>query len=167
MSLPADYYSKGTFKRTLSSLHKCASLSPSSPSSKRLGSQHAPILNLEPECAVIDELHLLLRIGDVLIRNLVLELVEAGRRSKNISTQLDTLCSHVRECSVTFRVWECRDPHGKPSGKYEYTSLMGEDMKKVLRHLPVHFSTLLQKEISDVMTTIWKVCCAYNNLNAL
>ena len=158
MSLPADHYTKGSMKRTLSTLRKCSALSSSSPVSKRLGSQRSPVLNIEPDNIVIDELHLLLRIGDILIRNLVFELVQTGRRGSNtISTQLTSLSSCARECGVTFRAWECRDPYGKPSGKYDFTSLMGADMKKVLSLLPSHFNSLLRTEICDIMAQLWKV----------
>ena len=33
----------------------------------------------------------------------------------------------MQECGVTFRVWKKRESDGKPSGKYEYTSLKGEE----------------------------------------
>ena len=46
----------------------------SSPASKRLRSQHAPVLNIEPNNVVA------LRVGDVLIRNLVFEIVKTGRK---------------------------------------------------------------------------------------
>ena len=158
MSLPADHYTKGSMKRTLSTLHTCSALSSSSPVSKRLGSQRQPVLNIEPDNVVIDELHLLLRIGDVLIRNLVLELVVMGRKDGNkVPTYLTQLSSCARECGVTFRAWECRDPYGKPSGKYDFTSLMGEDMKKIMNRLPSHFNTFLRTEISDSMAQLWKV----------
>ena len=158
MSLPADYYTTGSMKRTLSTLKKCAKLSLSSPASKRLGSQNAPVLNMEPNKIVIDELHLLLRVGDVLIRNLVFEIVQTGRKGTNtIPTLLNSLSSSARQCGVTFRVWECRDPHGKPSGKYDFTSVMGQDMKKLISQLPLHFNVLLRSGICDTMAQLWKV----------
>jgi hypothetical protein len=164
MSLPADYYTKGSMKRTLSTLRACSALPSSKPVSKRLGSQHPPVLKIEPDNIVIDELHLLLRIGDVLIRNLVFELVQTGRRGSNmISAHLTSLSSCARECGVTFRAWECRDPYGKPSGKYDFTSLMGADMKKIISLLPSHFNSLLRTEICDVMAQIWKVRGQYTN----
>ena len=154
MSLPADHYTSGSMKRTLSTLKDCAKLSPSSPASKR----HAPVLNIEPDNVVIDELHLLLRVGDVLIRNLVFEIVQTGRKGTNtIPNLLTALSSSARQCGVTFRVWECRDPYGKPSGKYDFTSIMGQDMKKLLSQLPLHFNALLRTEISDTMAKLWKV----------
>ena len=162
MSLSADHYTKGSMKRTLSTLRACSALPSSRPVSQRLGSQHSPVLKIEPDNIVIDELHLLLRIGDVLIRNIVFELVQTGRRGSNaISTHFESLSSFARECGVTFRVWECRDPYGKPSGKYDFTSLMGADMKKIISLLPSHFNLLLRTEICDTMIQLWKVYVQY------
>ena len=143
-------------KRTLSTLHACSALSSSSPISKHLGSQHSPVLNIEPDNIVIDELHLLLRI-DVRIRKLVFDLVQTGRKGNTaIATHLIPLSSSARQCGVTYQAWECRDPYGKPSGKYDFTSLMRKDMKKMLSLLPSHFNSLLRTEISD-MAQLWKV----------
>ena len=156
MSIPLEHYTSSNIKRTLASLKKCASLPKSS---QRLGVQHTAILSLEPESVLIDELHLLLRVGDVLIRNLVWEIVDATRRSTHTTTPTTTpftsLVSAIQQCGVCFRVWERRDADGKPSGKYDWTSLMGEDMK-VLRLLPTQFNTL-RADICQTMESIWKV----------
>ena len=161
MSIPLERYTSSNMKRTLASLKKCASLPKSRPASQRLGVQHTPILSLEPESVLIDELHLLLRVGDVLIRNLVWEIVDANRRSTHTTTPTTTpftsLVSAIQQCGVCFRVWERRDADGKPSGKYDWTSLMGEDMKKVLRLLPIQFNTLLRADICQTIESIWKV----------
>ena len=152
MSVPMAKYKTGQMKRTLQTLRKCASLPKSRPANQRLGVQNAPILTLDPERVVIDELHLRLRIGDVLVRNLVWEIVDSE------GADLSLLESCIRQqCSVSFRVWEARDPDGKPSGKYDWTSLQGEDMKKLISLLPPHFSSLLRSEICQTMANIWKV----------
>ena len=162
MSLSLEDYCAENQKRTLSSIKKCSKLPKSRPPKDRLG------VCLEPEKIVLDELHLLLRIGDVLIRNLVTEMVLADKKTKRIagrgaqlaSTNLDQLQLFVNtHCKVTFRVWEKRNPDGRPSGLYDSTSLMGSDMKKVLRLLPDRFSELLRPEIQDRMKSIWNVGC--------
>lgn len=71
MTIPLD----GCKACSLKSLKKCASLSASKPAKERLGSQHSPLIAIDPDHIVLDELHLLLRIMDVLIRNLILEMV--------------------------------------------------------------------------------------------
>ena len=76
---------------------------------KRLGSKHPPILQIEPTNVIIDELHLLLRIGDVLLRNVILQADSLdnrvyhheGRRTDNHLRTLELL---VRRCGVTFKI---------------------------------------------------------------
>ena len=41
------------------------------PCQKHLGSIHPPLLNIELTKVIVDELHLLLRVTDLLIRNLI------------------------------------------------------------------------------------------------
>ena len=76
---------------------------------KHLGSKHAPLIPLEPSSIVVDELHLLLRIGDVLLRNAILHADsldhqahrEQGRRIDNHVRTLELL---VRRCGVSFTI---------------------------------------------------------------
>ena len=113
---------------------------------------------------LVDELHLLLRIGGVLVKNLVHEMVLADKQAHHTTGSTSTTRSPLRlleskigtECKVTFRIWEARDESGKPSGKYEWTSVMGTDLKKILRILPSSFSDLLRPEIQTTMCQIWK-----------
>ena len=48
--------------RTLKSLDRCAQLSLSRPAKERLGSKNQPLLRIEPDHVIPDELHLLLRV---------------------------------------------------------------------------------------------------------
>ena len=57
--------------RTQATLKKCSDMS-SKPAKDGLGSQHPPLMKIDPDHVILDELHLLLRVTDVLIRNLVL-----------------------------------------------------------------------------------------------
>jgi hypothetical protein len=160
MNFPMDHYTKKEIKRSLASIEKCALMSSSSPLHKRLGVQNTPIFAIEPDSVVIDELHLFMRIFDVLIRNLIYELINrdrCDRRSPTDTPYIKKLEATISESGVTFRVWEKRDASGKPSGIYDWTSLKGSDMKKVLRSLPSHFTSLLRAEIQEVMTQIWMV----------
>jgi len=149
--------------RTLSSLQSCARLPKSHPTHQRLGVQHPPILKIGPNHVVPDELHLLLRIGDVLIRNLVFQMLHQDQRCNRTVTShpsrshLQLLQQKVKECGVTFRVWQKRDSDGKLSGTYDWTSLMGTDMKKVLKHLPFKFGELLEENLQATTSQIWTV----------
>ena len=74
---------------------------------RHLGSKGTPILQTEPSNLVLDELHLLLRIGDVLLRNVILQAnsldhrvyMTEGRQSDDHLRTLETL---VRRCGVSF-----------------------------------------------------------------
>ena len=54
--------------RTLTALRTNSSFSRPN---KHLGSKYPPLLALEPSQYVLDELHLLLRVSDILLRNLI------------------------------------------------------------------------------------------------
>ena len=64
--------------RTLNGLKESATL----PLSKRLGCKHQPLLNLELDHVVVDILHLMLRIVDILIRNLIAKMAEMDRATR-------------------------------------------------------------------------------------
>jgi hypothetical protein len=76
---------------------------------RHLGSKNPPILPLEPTSLVLDELHLLLRIGDVLLRNLILHAdsldqetyMASGRRTDNHIRSLEL---HIKQCGVSFSI---------------------------------------------------------------
>ncbi len=160
MSKPLEEYTVRR-ARTLDGLKEKAQFPSNRPAKSRCGVINAPLLNIEPHYVVVDELHLILRITDVLIRNLIsklviqeVELKVLGQPAQNYLQMLEMA---VRETGVTFRVWEKRSADGKPSGKYDYTSLMGND-KKILRNLPSHFgSFILDTEVATTMSNIWIV----------
>ena len=154
MTIPSSVYTT-TNVRTQESIKACASLSKSKPAKERLGVLHPSIITIDINHVVADELHLFLRIGDVLIRNLIFEMVASGRKEKQ--QYLSNLEGCIRECGVGFNVWEVRDASGKPSGKYDWTSLRGDDMKKVIKRLPSKFSSLLKPELQETMGRTWKV----------
>ena len=161
MSKPPEEYSVKK-ARTLEAIRRCAQLPKSRPVHERLGVLHPPLLNIDPDHVVPDELHLLLRIGDVLVRNLIFEMVMADKRMRGsrqtFVSHLKQLESAAHECGVTFRVWEKRDADGKPTGRYDWTSLMGSDVKKILRLLPSKFPELISDAHTQAtFSNIWKV----------
>lgn len=146
MSIPLD----GCKARSLETLKKCAALPPSKPARVRLGSQHPPLLAIDPDHIVLDELHLLLRILDVLIRNLILEMVcldiEKNQRAGGSGSHLERLVNTIRDCWISFSAWE-KDADRKPTGVYNWTSLTGADKKKLLSTLPEKLSGILPSDI--------------------
>ena len=91
--------------RTLSSLTtNCAFSKPE----KHLGSKHSPLLHLQSPQYVLDELHLLLRVSDVLVRNII-HLAdhldqESGLRRGRRGTHIPELQQLVQSCGVPFRI---------------------------------------------------------------
>ena len=74
---------------------------------------------------------------DVLIRNLILEMVRLDiankqRASGPSASHLERLVNTIRECRISFSVWEKKDANRKPTGVYDWTSLTGADKKAPL-----------------------------------
>ena len=98
MSKPDDYYSKAPMGRTLENLKQ-----EKKKSEKNYCSIHKPLLKLHLDHIVADELHLLLRITDVLLRNVIMEVMEWDKeqqmtqKSKNKHEHLDKLVNIIKE----------------------------------------------------------------------
>lgn len=54
-------------------------------------------------------------------------------------------------------VWEKRNADGKGSGNWDWTSLMGDDRKIILRELPGKMETLIQQDTAKTLVELWKV----------
>ena len=86
-----------------------------------------------------DELHLFLRITNVLIENIISQAVEgdikASRRPTDILSgqKQQILVSNINMCGVSFQIWQKRD-----TKKLDWTSLGGAEKKKVLSQSPFH-----------------------------
>ena len=105
---------------------------------------------------MVDELHLLLRITDVLERNLVLEMVEwdavEGASPLSSGKHLNNLLKVISSLGVSFAVWQ-----SKKQGKdFEFTSLMGPDKVVVLEKLPEKFPDLLHPETCGEVKWLWE-----------
>lgn len=89
-------------ERTLSTIKKCAQLPSSKPLAERLGVKDVPLLNLELHDVVVDVLHLMLRVMDVLIRNLVYKMAELdlAARQRGNREHMDHFVSVVRSQGI-------------------------------------------------------------------
>ena len=76
-------------------LKKCSEMPPSKPAKDRLGSQHAPLLKVDPDHVILDELHLLLRVTDILIRNLVFEMARLDLQDKQRGNTTPHIWRHL------------------------------------------------------------------------
>ena len=133
MSVSKEMYIQTDHKgRTLETLKTCSQYPPSAATDKRLGSIESPLLDIEIDHVVPDELHLLLQVTDILIRNLIFYMKKLDVKARSGNQHVNNLVTKVRECGISFQIWEARDADGRTTGKLECTSLMGNDKKRLL-----------------------------------
>jgi hypothetical protein len=72
------------------------------------------------------------------------------------NTRLEKLQSTIRSCGVSFDIWEKINEDGNGSGQHDFTSLLGQDKKKLLAELPHKLTECLMPEKCDVVINIWK-----------
>ena len=122
-----------------------------------------PLLNIDLDHVIVDELHLLLRVMDVMLDNIITEVIDLDKSDdfeksskEPRGIHLKKLVSEIRSCSVGFDVWEIRNPaDNKGTGKYEFTSLFGNDKKKVLSLLPENLCKVLQPNTCTEISKVW------------
>lgn len=143
-----NYYHKDTLFRTVAEMKKL-----SESTKVQYGVKHTPLLNIELDHYIPDELHLLLRVMDVLLRNLIDDAL-----SKDISAKIrggatdnfEILVKAIKSCGVSFKHWRNK------VGEIEWTSLCGNDMKRVLRELPDKLVFCLHEETTENVVKLWK-----------
>ncbi len=83
MAVPNETYNSDANMRTLDKMRNCVRMKDID---KSKGCIHVPLIHIEPKYCVVDELHLLLRITDVLIENLFAELYRLDHKDKTHRT---------------------------------------------------------------------------------
>ena len=100
--------------RTLQDIKKCCRR-PAGKRDDRLGCINPPLLEIELDHVIVDELHLLLRITDRLISALVLRMAQLDHASRVHHTgeegHMKQLTEAVRSCGIHFRVRPAWDMH--------------------------------------------------------
>jgi hypothetical protein len=145
-----DFYHTDSQTRTIDELNEDFRI-------KKYGAQRKPLLNIEPSHMVPDELHLLLRISGILLRNLIddandmdaRDQVETGKQCS--PTRLDSLTDQIRKCGVTFNTWT-----RKGDTELQWTALSGGDIKKLLDNLPDKLFFNIHDETHDKTVKLWK-----------
>lgn len=164
MSVDKKVYNDTTKKaRTLQMIKELSSHSYSS-CSRHLGCVLPPLFNISLDNIVLDELHLLLRIMDVLIRNLIHYADGEDHRQKEHhgteSNNVRKLEQAIRSCGVCFQIWQNKEPTGKPiPGSYDWTALSGKHKLLVLKKLPGKMDTLVKDDLSAKVAKLWNVSC--------
>jgi hypothetical protein len=104
MSYNVHHYCSSELKRTLEEIHKLAK---QSKAKQNYCCINPPLLNIELDHVVLDELHLLLRIMDVLLNNLVKDALSWDERDnwgkkkcEQKDTHLQHLVSTIKSCSL-------------------------------------------------------------------
>jgi len=112
----------------------------------KLGSIDIPLPDLELDQVIPDELHLMLRVMDVLIQGLTDTVLAYDRHQHRLSHShssykaldghmLNNLVMSIRKCGVYFCLYKQGD------GTMEWPSLLGPDKIKLLKQLPSEFNT--------------------------
>ena len=129
---------------------------------------------------VIDELHLMLRVTDVLIRNIIWAMIYNDLREvqqKKQPQHLDKLVQTIRSCGITFsvshmyiytciyrlqyfydlftQVWKDK-ASGNKSDAYSWTSLRGNDRRTLLKKFTDYIPTLMCNN-SGTVKLLWEV----------
>lgn len=118
-----------------------------------------PLLHINLDCVVPDELHLMLRVTDVLIRNLIyaalthdINQLESARRPAkydiNSGKMIGDLINAIRQCGVSFML---NKNEKKGGDKFDFTSLMGKNKVTLLERLPAKLPNCQPFEFCDVI----------------
>lgn len=142
-----DFYHEPPMARTISDLS-------TDYLSNRYGSKFKPLITIEPCKIIPDELHLFLRISDILLRNLIEDARNLDQKNEiqgGNSKNLEDLVLKIRECGVTFSVWAPKDK----GGEIEWTSLTGSEYKLLFENLPRKFFFLIHSDTHDDTVKLW------------
>lgn len=123
MSKPQDYYNSDAIKRTIDEIKKLCHLT------ENKGCLHEPLLNSPLTNVIPDELHLLLRITDRLLQNVIDEAMELDAvddfskpRGQPKGLHLSKLIKSINDLGISFSIWNKRNADGSESNIKEFTS---------------------------------------------
>lgn len=77
--------------------------------------------------------------------------------SQRSDKYLKAIAKAMRDCGVSFNVWEKLNGDGKWSGINDFTSLVGSDKKLLLKKLPENLQGVIEPETSATVIQIWRV----------
>ena len=160
MDKDLDYYNSVPMKRAL---QEVINMALKKRAQDKFSCDHKPLINIDLDHVVLDELHLLVRVMDVLLSNIIQEVISWDqkenfnkKKSEKRNTNLTKLQETIRSCGVSFDIWEKKNEDGRGSGQYDFTSFLGADKKKLLASLPNKFANCLMPDTCEVVMKIWK-----------
>ena len=131
------------------------------PAASKYGQKQKPLVHIAIDHIVIDELHLMLRITDILTSAIIKDAIRKdkldGEKKVLEGKNLKGLIAANRHGSVTFTVWESRNADGGGSGQFEFTSFMGPDKLRLLRALPSQVSGCLTNATEGDVVELWEM----------
>ncbi|CAB3998260.1 Hypothetical predicted protein [Paramuricea clavata] len=152
-----NFYHQNKQKRTLEDIEKLCSKK-----SDNYGCINPPLIKIDLDHVVPDELHLLLRITDRLLQNVIDEILERDAmldfnkpKGQAKGVLLNEFVKDIHERGVTFNTWYKKNADGTASNILEYTSCVGAQKKLLLSELPNILPKYLFPDIADVVTSIW------------
>ena len=95
-----------------------------------------------------------MRIFDVLLRNLIDDVIDkddSAKLNKEKGDYLVSLVESIRKCGVSFSTWS-----SKVRGDLDWTSLTGNEMKKVVKELPDRMMFVIHNNTHDDVHQLWK-----------
>lgn len=169
MSVDASTYNGENMRRLADMKHQAA-LCPSRKDKitvdSKKGCINKPLLEIEPSNCVVDELHLFLRISDVLLLSLFNKLVALDHAYKVHQTgtggNVSAAVQLIKKLGVSFSLWIKDEGKGT---KLEMTTLNRNDRLKVMSGLPSSFDKLLPSEVSGHLAKLWLV--SIHDINCL
>jgi len=117
-----------------------------------------PLIDIEPHNIIPDEMHLLLRITDVMTENLIIAVQlhdkQQNRGCKLLDGPMIKWFKALEVVELASKYGEKRQPCSK---EFEFTSLMGNCKKKLLDKLPPKLKTCQLESLVEDVTELWKV----------
>uniref|UniRef100_A0A7M5V8K2 Uncharacterized protein n=2 Tax=Clytia hemisphaerica TaxID=252671 RepID=A0A7M5V8K2_9CNID len=118
--------------------------------SKQRGCKEEPILKDVPiEHYCVDELHLLLRVTDRLEDGMFHSIFDLDEKNGNEEMR-SKLIAAMKKIGISLKFWTNK------KNKWEWTSLMGNDKKRMLAKLPDHFEEFLPDNQVGPTRQLWK-----------
>ena len=156
-SKPSDFYQGEELIRTLKDLKELCNLK-----KDNFGCVNEPLLNIELTNVVPDELHLLLRVTDVLLKNVIDEAVEHDaigdfqkNRGQRKGIHLDKVVKSINDIGISFSIWNKKNADGSESNLKEFTSLLGSQKKKLIHEFPSKLHLFLYPDTCNTVEKIW------------
>ncbi|KAJ7327833.1 hypothetical protein OS493_026112 [Desmophyllum pertusum] len=150
------YYNEEPIRRTLEEIKSLCH------SKDNFGCIHQPLLDIPITHIVPDELHLLLRITDKLLQNVIDEVLERDAvedfeksRGQPKGVYLNRLVKEINGLGISFSVWNKRNADGSESQVKEFTSLLGFQKKKLLYGFPSKLHECIYPDTCATVKKIW------------